>query len=72
MNSNDVRSILPLTTIGGLTDAAQRLFVILYNLERARTEMAKARLRAVLRELDLFAPEPNHEDYVPGEGEQRQ
>ena len=58
----DSRSVLPFHTIAGLTDAAQRLFVILYNLERARTEIAKTRLRAVLNELDLFAPEANHED----------
>lgn len=52
-----------------LTDAAQALFGSLYDLERVHKQVTKARLAIELAHLDLFAAEPNHEDYAPGGGE---
>ncbi len=53
-----------------LTDAAQALFGISYDLERAAKKQAKSRIAREMAGLDLFGPSEhyrNDQDYRPGD-----
>jgi hypothetical protein len=59
---------LTLMCVTVLTDAAMHVFGVLHGIEIEARRSAKERLMAELARLDLFAPEPDHTDYVPGGG----
>jgi hypothetical protein len=59
-------ALLKSKTIIVLTDSYMHAFTALHGEEMARRTAAKARLAAELASLDVFAAEPNHEDYTPG------
>ena len=63
--------LLDLPQIMKLTDAAQALFGLLYDLERATKLDAKNRAAVLARDLDLFGPSDHYgskEDYRPSDG----
>ncbi len=59
-------ALLKSQTITVLTDSYMHAFTALHGEEMARRTAAKARLAVELASLDVFAAEPNHEDYTPG------
>lgn len=62
-------SLLTVPQVVELTDAAQALFNLLYDLERHQRRATKARVAGVLTNLDLFGPSlhyEDHQDYRPG------
>jgi hypothetical protein len=61
--------LLHLKELTKLTDAAMYAFNVLCDLERRQKAARKAKLAQLLAEFDPFAPELNHEDYIP-EGDQ--
>jgi type VI protein secretion system component VasF len=67
--------LLDLKRVVALTDAAQELFKILYDMERMTRRANKARLKAEMNKLDLFSPRLLHysdvEEYTPSGGEDR-
>ena len=55
-----------------LTDAAQALFNLLYDMERDSRRDIRRRAALLAGEIDLFGPTPhyaNHEGYVPDGGQ---
>lgn len=60
------RGDVSVAALDRLTDAGLAVFSIAYEVKAAIRERARQRLKAELEALDLLAPEPNHEDYVPG------
>ena len=63
---------LSLQALVSLTDAAQALFSMMFDVERARKIELKTRLTTELARLDLFGVNEHyadHEGYVPGRAE---
>ncbi len=61
-------SMRSLKAATAFANAAQALYAAaLCDLKQAKKEAATVRISMALEAIDLFGPEPNHEDYVPGE-----
>ena len=57
--------LLHLKELTKLTDAAMYAFNVLCDVEKRQKAARKIKLAQQIAEFDPFAPEPNHEDYIP-------
>lgn len=57
-----------LADLAALREVAVNVFRVLATAELMRKQVATERLGRLLAEVDIFAREPLHEDYVPGTG----
>lgn len=66
--------LLDLQRMRVLVDAAMYLFSTLHDIERGAKKQVNARLKAEMKQLDLFGPRLHYtdvEDYAPSGGEDR-